>query len=355
MATSSWLSTYPIISRLIKEPQKFDFVQAIRLLEFTGLLEDLSAVGSIQNENKSQHKHLKARFVGDFRLRFPVAAITQAVNEDNNCILFTVSGFGYLGAIGVLPYSYSSLINTAESNKNYGLKSFLDIFQHRSVSLFYKASCKYRITISYDRGKKHERDHFKNSLDSIIGFGLTRIKDRLSIPDESLIYYSGFLSSSLKTIYALENILSDELNIKVNIRPFSGRWLRLDPSDQTIVSNFTTTAQYNILGIDAVLGERVWSVQNCFRIMVGPINQDRIWSLLPKGIDEIKVSDIVKTYCGYEYEYDLQLIIEAKSVPFSRLGWSQGNEEPCRLGQTSWVLSSSSLIDRKDAIFINED
>jgi type VI secretion system protein ImpH len=355
MAASSWLSTYPVISRLIREPEKFDFVQAIRLLEFAGFLEDISTARPIQKVPSCQHVQLKAYFVSDYRLRFPIAAISQAVIENNNSILFTISGFGYLGAIGVLPYSYSSLINLAQSNKNYGIKSFLDIFQHRSVELFYKAGCKYRITISYDRGKQSGQDHFKNSLESIIGFGSNRIKDKLSVPDENLIYYSGFLSSSLKTIYALENILSDELNLKVNIRPFSGRWIRLDPSDQTVISNFRNIAQYNILGTDAVLGERVWSVQNCFRIMVGPINRARIAPLLPKGSDEIRIRDIVKAYCGYEYEYELQLLIEKKSVPSSKLGYNQCNEEPCRLGQTSWVLSSSSLIDRSDAIFLNDE
>jgi type VI secretion system protein ImpH len=109
------------------------------------------------------------------------------------------------------------------------------------------------------------------------------------------------------------------------------------------------------LSKDAVLGERVWSVQNCFRILVGPINEERIYPLLPYGPDDVKIRDIVETYCGKEYEYEVQLLIEAKSVPLAQLG--AGNEEAnqCRLGQTSWILATHSLIDRGDAIFLKNN
>lgn len=355
MVASSWLSIYPVISELVQDPKRFDFVQAMRLLELIGSVSKRSSAIGIIRKSDEHSKKIKARFVNDYRLRFPVAAITKASSIDDYTMQFTVSGFGYVGAIGVLPYSYSYLINLSESNKNHGLKAFLDIFEHRSVELFYRASSKYRITISYDRGRFGDTDRFKKTLEGLIGFRFTNIQNRLSIPDENLLFYSGYLSSNQKTIFALENILSSELGLEVQVIPFSGRWIKLDIHDQTSISSDDESDNYNRLGIDAVLGERVWSVQNCFRIFVGPITQERIYSLLPGGSDDIKIRDIVETYCGKEYEYEVQLLIEAKSVPASQLVSENKSLDKCRLGQTAWVLASSSLVDRKDAIFMNNN
>jgi len=355
MVASSWISIYPVISELVKEPKKFDFVQALRLLELINATSNRSSAIKIVRHPSAPNEKIQARFVSDYRMNFPVAAITKTDSLDDNTIQFTVSGFGYTGTVGVLPYSYSYLVNLTQSNKNYGLKAFLDILQNRSVELFFQAGSKYRIAISYDRGRFGDVDKFKKTLESYIGFSFKNLKNKLSIPDENLLYYSGFFSSSQRSIYALETILSDELGLKIHVIPFSGRWIKLVIDDQTSISNNNAEHHYSCLSKDAVLGERVWSVQNCFRILVGPINEERIYPLLPYGPDDVKIRDIVETYCGKEYEYEVQLLIEAKSVPLAQLG--AGNEEAnqCRLGQTSWILATHSLIDRGDAIFLKNN
>jgi type VI secretion system protein ImpH len=339
----------------VKEPKKFDFVQAMHLLELINATSNRSSAVKIVRHPSAPNHKIQARFVSDYRMNFPVAAITRTESLDNNTVQFTVSGFGYVGAVGVLPYSYSYLINLTQSNKNYGLKAFLDILQNRSVELFFQAGSKYRITISYDRGRFGDIDKFKKTLEALIGFSFKNLKNKLSLPDENLLFYSGFFSSTQKTIYALETILSDELGLKVHVIPFSGRWIKLDIDDQTSISNTNDLGRYSSLNIDAVLGERVWSAQNCFRILVGPISKERIYPLLPNGSDDIKIRDIVETYCGKEYEYEVQLLIEAKSVPLAQLGSFNDEANQCRLGQTSWILATHSLIDRGDSIFLKNN
>ena len=351
MVSSSWLSLYPVITELVKNPKKFDFVQAMRLLEVINATNKRSSPIQISHPDSVNPK-IEARFVNDYKMNFPVAAITKADQKNNNVMEFTVSGFGYVGAIGVLPYSYSYIVNLTQSAKNFGLKAFLDIFQNRSVELFYQAGSKYRITVSYDRGKLGDVDKFKKTLESLIGFGFKNLKDRLKIPDENLLYYSGFFSSTKKTIYALEILLSEELGVNVHIIPFSGRWIKLSLEDQTALVYSKNNSHFNRLNSDAVAGERVWSVQNFFRIFVGPIDGDRLQHLLPGGDDDFKIQDIVETYCGKEYEYEVQLLLEAKSVPFSQLSSSDDPSKQCRLSQNSWLLAASSPVDRTDAIFI---
>ena len=351
MDTSSRLQVYPVITKLLEDPKRFDFVQALRLLELTDALRKRSDAIKIVRQPSTAASRLKARFVNDVSVNFPVASITSAVVGKDYIVKFTVSVFGLTGAVGVLPYSYSYLVNLSLADKNFALRSFLDIFQNRAVHNFYLASSKYRIVISYDRGTFGDLDKFKASIESFVGLSFEGTKNKLKIPDEHLLYYAGFFSSSHKTIYALETILHEELGMKVSIIPFTGRWIKLDAADQTQLPYSFNRGNYNLLGKEVVVGERVWSVQNSFRILIGPIKKHQIYGLLPQQSDERKIKDIVEVYCGKEYEYEIQLSVEAISVPYSQLSNASESPYDTRLGQTSWLISSPSLINRSDAIF----
>lgn len=137
----------------------------------------------------------------------------------------------------------------------------------------------------------------------------------------------------------------------VKVIPFAGRWITLDSVDQTQLPSAMSSGSYNSLGREAVVGERVWSVQNSFRILIGPINKNQIYELLPQTSAEKMIRDIVEVYCGKEYEYEIQFLVDANSVPYSKLSNSSKSPFDTRLGQTSWLLSSPSVVDRDDAIF----
>jgi type VI secretion system protein ImpH len=355
MVSSGWSSLYPVISELINDPKKFDFVQALRLLELINAVGKRSSAIQISYSGE-QDNIIQARFVSDYRLRFPVAALTSSKRVNENIIQFTVSGFGYVGAIGVLPYSYSYLVSMTQSSKSYGLKHFIDIFQNRSVEFFYRASSKYQITVSYDRGLLGDIDKFKKTIESIVGFSFKNVQNRLRIPDEHILYYSGFFSSFQKTIYALEIMISDELGVNAHVIPYSGRWVGLDIYNRTFLSNINEdSSAYNCLGQTAVVGERVWSTQNHFRVVIGPIESDRIYSILPSGNDQKMIKDIIETYCGVEYEYEIQVIVEAKSVPFCCLYAGDEQDKQYRLGQNTWLLATESCIDRDDIRYSAQD
>jgi len=351
MDPQSRLQIYPVIVKLLQDPKQFDFVQALRLLELTDAVRKRSEAIKIVRRPGDVSARIRARFVNDVSVNFPVAPITSAEIVKDDIIKFTVSGFGFIGAVGVLPYSYSSLVNLSLADKNFALKSFLDIFQNRAVHNFHLASSKYRVVISYDRGRFGDIDKFKATIESFVGLSFASVKNKLKIPDEHLLYYSGFFSSNHKTIYALETILHQELGMDVRVIPFTGRWVNLDPADQTKLPSYSNNGGYTRLGGEAIAGERVWSVQNSFRILIGPIKNEQINGLLPMEREERMIKDIVEIYCGKEYEYEIQLSIQASSVPFAKL--SDASPSPCdtRLGQTSWLLSSPSLINRNDAIF----
>src|SRR5262249_320571 len=57
------------------------------------------------------------------------------------------------GPLGVLPHTYPNLILRRQREKDYSLRDWLDLFNHRLVTLFYRAWEKYRLPAAYERAQ----------------------------------------------------------------------------------------------------------------------------------------------------------------------------------------------------------
>ncbi len=62
-----------------------------------------------------------------------------------------VACLGLFGPSGSLPDHYTSLVIQRLRQHDFALRDFLDLFNHRTISLFYRAWEKYRFTIAYER------------------------------------------------------------------------------------------------------------------------------------------------------------------------------------------------------------
>ena len=64
----------------------------------------------------------------------------------------TVNFMGLTGPLGILPYSYTEFMLERMRAKDSSLQDFLDIFNHRMISFFYRAWEKYRFPVTYCLG-----------------------------------------------------------------------------------------------------------------------------------------------------------------------------------------------------------
>ncbi len=337
---SSGLAASEVGEKLRREPFSFDFFQAVRLLE--RFLPERTSVGRFAHPDTEV-----ARFGVHASLAFPASQIQAMECPQKGPVDMTVNFMGLTGPEGVLPNPYTSLIIERSRASDSSPRDFLDIFNHRIISLFYRAWRKYRFDVAYEQG---ERDLFSRHLLSLLGLGSEGLRDRQAVSDDTLIYYAGLLAQRPRSAQALQQILADYFEVPVEIEQFAGAWYRLDPETQCRLSEGSSDS--GELGFGAVVGDEVWNQQSKVRIVLGPLTLERYVDFLPDGQSWEPLRAWVQFFSNDEWDFEVKLILEREQVPPCTLG-AEGASGP-QLGWVSWVKSAPFRRDPDDTVLALE-
>ena len=360
MSTTSWRKNTSVINKLCEAPYNFPFLQAVRLLERSAVL------GNSQKSEKYIFNNQPValftppntetiRFRTNHALSFSSSEISKVTenrnSKDKKKWDLSVNFMGLTGAQGVLPYHYTEMILKRHKMKDESLSDFLDLFNHRTISLFYQASNKYKLPIEYERKKLNPpktkvRDDHSQVLLSLIGLGTKNLNNRLYIRDESLFYYSGLLSQQVKTTSGLKQILRSYFNIPVEINEFIGQWQDLIEDVRTRLSGKENpNGQNNCLGRSVMLGKKGWFAQGKINIVLGPLTKEQLKIFSP-GTKSLKaLNEIVQIYAGMEYSYDF--IIKVKRSDISEKIQLSSNAKTI-MGWNTWLSSHSGTSEQNN-------
>ena len=97
-----------------------------------------------------------------------------------------------------------------------------------------------------------------------------------------------------------------------------------------------------------MLGRTVWDVQHKFRIVMGPLAWERFATLLPDGKPLEQLRALVRQYVGFEFAWDLRLILKGDDVPSWTLAGGR-DRRTGRLGRTAWLKGSRNSRRTADA------
>ncbi len=314
-----------IETKLREEPFCFEFFQAVRLLE--RLAPQRERVGSFVNPADEA-----LRCGAHASISFPASEIQAIDWPEGKPPQMTVNFMGMTGPQGVLPLPYSTLIIERLRAGDTTLRDFLDLFNHRMISLFYQAWEKYRFTIAYERG---ERDRFSHHLLDLIGLGTRGLQDRQAVLDDSLLYYSGLLGQRPRSATALRQVLSDYFDVPVEVEQFAGTWYRIDPDTQCCLEEGNRYSEQ--LGMGAVVGDEVWAQESSVRIKLGPMTLSRYLDFLPNGTAYEPLRALTRFFSNDEFDFEAQLILKREEVPRCELG-SEDETTP-QLGWVTWMKS----------------
>jgi type VI secretion system protein ImpH len=326
---------------LYREGYRFEFFQAVRLLE--RLHPNLKPVG--------RHEHPRdevARFRTHVSMAFPasevydVAAATEPAEEGPLPPTMWVTFMGLAGSLGVLPRNWTQMLSDpAQKGQTAALRDFLDIFNHRLISLFYRAWEKYRFPIAYER---QAADSFTQYLYCLIGMGTRGLQRRLGVSDEILLYYAGLLSQRPRSAAALEGVLQDYFNVPVAVEQFTGQWFLMNVDALTSLG---AGGQNNQLGVNAALWERIWDPQARFRVKLGPLTYPQFQDFLPTSDAYRHVVELTRFFVGEELSFEVQPVLRADQVPWCALGVNQST----RLGWGMWLKTEPFVEDTSQPVF----
>ncbi len=298
------MATPTLEQQLLEEPYRFEFFQAVRLME--KVFSEKKPVG-----DTALPADEIVRFRSRIAMDFPgseIQEITESIDETTGekRTEVMVNFMGMAGVSGVLPTHYTELVLDRVRHRDTALWSFLDIFTHRAVSMFYRAWAKYRFPVGYERGN----DDFTGFLFDFAGLGTSGLRGRSNIDDESLLPYVGLIAQRPHSANALENILSDYFSLPVKILQFFGQWLPLGEADLTRVGK-----KNSALGTNTIIGSRIWDQQSKFRVRLGPLTFAQFQSFLPNGTAHAAIKSITKFVAGIEFDFDMQLCLLGRQVP----------------------------------------
>jgi type VI secretion system protein ImpH len=312
----------PLIRRLLREPHRFDFFQAVRLLEF--MQPDKEPIGGGLAAGREA-----ARFRSTQAFDFPASDIVEIhpPREDGDVPEMTVSFMGLTGANGPMPRPYTEMVIERVARKDRTMSDFLDIFHHRLVSLFYRVRKKARVAL---HAESPEKADVAKHLFAIAGLGTLGLRDRMGVADRALLRYTGLLAQRPRSMHGLERILTDYFGVSVVGKSFVGQWLQLEIDQQTAIG---VQGRNATLGESAVLGSRVWDQQSRIELVLGPLKLAEFTAFLP-GADRLpQLVALARFYLGPDLDFDVRLLLRQDEVPVARLGATPGP----RLGWLAWL------------------
>jgi type VI secretion system protein ImpH len=331
------MTSLEILSALESEPYTFSFFQAVRLLE--RISAGRERVGEFAPPSREA-----VRFGANPTTAFPASEVHSITwNDEGKPPQMLVNFLGLTGPLGTLPLYYTELLIARLRERDTTLADFLDLFNHRVMSLFYGAWRKYRFTVAYERG---EQEGFSQHLLALIGLGTPGLQKRLSVPDDTLTFYAGLLSPHPRSAIALKQLLNDYFEVPVDIVQFAGSWYPLERPTQCCLDDTGTPSEQ--LGLGAVVGDEIFDHQSVIRLRLGPLKLEQYLDFLPGRRGNQSLRALTQFFSGNEIDFEAQLILEKDEVPPCELG-REDSTAPM-LGWLTWAKSKPLERDANQTI-----
>jgi type VI secretion system protein ImpH len=306
---------------LAAEPFRFDFLQALRLLDRA------HAETPRLGRARSQEPYLA----------FPPANLSAFVPRNGSMpARLWVRFFGLFGPHGPLPLHLTEYARRRQDQeRDPTFARFADIFHHRLLLLFYRAWADAQPAVDHDRP---DEARFAGYLGSLAGIGPTPVAASNPWQRHAELFHAGYFAGQTRHASGLRQMLQQLFEVGVAVESFAGGWLTL-PEETRLCLGLRGR-----LGVDAIAGERSFQRQHRFRIRLGPLGFADFERFLPGSGSLGRLEQTVRLAVGDGLEWDLQLVLKHDEVPGTRL------DGRTRLGLTSWFGLQARRRDADDLV-----
>ncbi len=207
------------------------------------------------------------------------------------------------------------------------LRDFLDLFNHRLISLFFRAWAKHDLPFQHEflpHGVLHDLLH------SIVGLTPKSARRRLAVDDRFLLRHAGTLAQRPVTAEALLEMARDYLRDPIELEQFVARREPLNPEDQLRLGDPRFA-----LGQNTALGSSVRVCRSGIRFRIGPLRWERFREYLPPtGSRACSLAALTEFAIGLEFHVDACLVLDKRDVPKAQLG---NDSSGIALGRSIWL------------------
>jgi type VI secretion system protein ImpH len=320
------------LRNLEAEPWRFDYFAVLRHLE--RIAKDRPRIG---DSAALREEFVKLR--QDPYMDFPASNLAKVEPVDGKPLAVFVKFLGLLGPQGALPLASTEEAYHYLLAQDDAFPRFLDLFNNRFIQLFFRAWADARPIAQHDRP---EADRFVAYIGSAIGIGSFPYQNHDSLPDAAKLGFAGIMGAQAKCGSRLSSVICGLFKVKAEVEEFVGSRLEIETDEWT-----TLGVRHNTLGADALLGRRIFSVQDKIRVRLYTKNLTQYLRFLPTGDLCEALADLVFLYNGEQLDWDAELAIpsgEASAIRIGKFG---------QLGWTTWMAPNWASSDqyRRDARF----
>ncbi|OAT23785.1 type VI secretion system baseplate subunit TssG [Proteus myxofaciens] len=327
-----------VINALGEKLPNINFYRFCQLLEKN--CSDIPPLGSTQNPQKDPIRFRPHRGMG-----FPVTEIKGTDKDDiyRNSLYPSIrtTFLGLYGVTSPLPTSYSDNIAQHRDGTE-ALTDFLDIFNHRITTQFYRIWRKYSYPATFESGGKDETSQY---LYSLIGLGIPGSSSHIQTSISRFLALLGTMRLPTRTtegVMSLIRLLAP--NTDAEIKPHDLR--RIEQEKMTSLS----CQQPITLANKPVLGQYAIDVNSQIHIKLYTTDPKEAKEWLPDGTLYLDFMALLHVYLGARMSARLTLTIPRALLCDAKLSTSP--QEGAQIGRTavmrSFSSSSRSEINDKD-------
>lgn len=345
-----------VVDQLLAEPYRFEFCQAIRLLD-TWLKRHGNVPGKTLFDYLRFQNHLSLAFPASQLEALTPVADTHIANADDllaalleqrlQHLSMRPAFMGLLGGNGSLPLHYTARLTAFEQREHdLGPRAFLDLFSNRSLAMFYEAWGKHRPECLSERG---DGDAFLAMLLALagvqpVGAAAGGGGDRSGgIAAATLGFYAAQLRNRCAPASVIGMVLSDYFGVPFVLEQLQGGWQELPPRHQAQLGQCQMP-----LAMGVLLGARIYRCDQRVRLIIGPLTRAVYQRFLPGTTCARALEKLLTLFSGTAMLFEVHLRLRAQDVG----GFKLGEPDAARLGIDAFLLSAAAPADRTDMRYL---
>lgn len=324
--------------------KKFSAKSDLNRFGFHQLVESIAEASSInldELENTLIGESI-FRFFTNPKINFPVGDIEQLIilEEDGREVFqFLVNFLGLQGSSGPLPGSV--LDEIAEEHNNNPIQSiYLDFFNHHLITVFHQIWRKYKYYIKFN---PNFSDNYSRNIMNLLGVSRDFI-EFTHLNWHKIFYHLGIIQSGIRTKEALTSIIQHyfdlhDISLEEHVRKIVE--VEVEQKNQVGIKNV-------MLGENFILGDKVESFSNKFRVNINNLKLDEFYQFLPNTKKYRHLQELIRFLLKDPLPYDVLLGLH----PDTKSTFILGKDNSSFLGWTTLININSGKSQSLNQIII---